>query len=585
MTYEEFRKRYSYDVKTDRLGAGGFGSVFRAYDNVRDRWVAIKRSEVKPGHENVRLKKEVELVEKLAPHPNVAYYEACYTFDWGEGEYDFGIMQFYEQGDLAKLMRSGALSPEQKASVLTQFLDGMEFLHNNGVIHRDLKPQNILVARRGDEYIPKITDFGISKKVDIDQSSVFGNSLAGGGTLSYASPEQLRSTTIRKNTDLWSFGVITFQMLTGRQPFSTGSHASTSEAGRSELIRQIVTGELPDAIAEVPEPWQTLVRACLVVDPEQRVRNVAQCRQILEGRQPSQGAGQPSKSRGQGTYSKPGRSKESAAAASPQDDATAIHPSSSVNDEDRTVRENISRPIPDPAPEPKPKTETETGKPKSRKYLWLGAGAIVAAAVTVLVIVNLPNNSQPDQPTETPVLQSTEQPAETAPATSTSVARPANDDGTAEREAQLRREAEAADKARREKAQREAQEKAQREARERAEQQEREKAEQEARERAEQEERERAEQEAREKEQQLQTAKAAALRAFDAKNWNEAVRQWQIVKTLDPGDNTGYSRFLAKAKEFAGIVGSYQDDTVQAMLNRAKSLRNTAEVNQLLMTD
>ena len=186
MTYQEFQKRYTYNPKTDRLGSGGFSKVFRAYDNVRDRHVAIKVSEVKPEHENIRLRREVELVAALPLHPNVAYYEECHTFEGGMGEYDYAVMQFYDQGDLSKLLRDGDMTPEQRNAVLTGVLDGLDFLHSQGIIHRDLKPQNILIVRRGEEFVPKITDFGISKVVEIDHSSVFGNSLAGGGTLAYA---------------------------------------------------------------------------------------------------------------------------------------------------------------------------------------------------------------------------------------------------------------------------------------------------------------------------------------------------------------------------------------------------------------
>jgi len=157
-------------------------------------------------------------------------------------------------------------------------------LHQNGIIHRDLKPQNILIVKRQNEYIPKITDFGISKQLDINKSSVFSNSIAGAGTLSYASPEQLADREIRKNTDLWSFGVIAYQTFTGQLPFNTGEHASTSEAGRTELFRQINSGKLPPDINSISEPWQTLIRRCLITDPAQRIKNEQEAKEILAGK-------------------------------------------------------------------------------------------------------------------------------------------------------------------------------------------------------------------------------------------------------------------------------------------------------------
>jgi len=283
MTQQDFQKRYTYNLATDKLGEGGFGSVFKAYDNFRDRWVALKISKVNPEFETVRLRKEVDMVAKLPAHPNIAYYEECYTFQQMDGEYDFGILQYYEEGNLSQLLKNHQLTLEQKQSILTQILEGVDFLHNNGIIHRDLKPQNILMVKRGDAYIPKITDFGISKQLDINKSAVFDNSIAGAGTLSYSSPEQLADREIRKNTDLWSFGVIAFQVLAGQVPFNTGDHAVTSEAGRMEMFRQVNSGQLPDSISQIPEPWQAIIRQCLVMDVSARLKGAKEAIIILTG--------------------------------------------------------------------------------------------------------------------------------------------------------------------------------------------------------------------------------------------------------------------------------------------------------------
>jgi len=284
MDFQEFQKRYNYNTSTDRLGGGGFGEVFKAYDTHRDRWVAIKIAKVIPELESIRLKKEVELVSQLPTHPNIAYYEECYTFSSFDGEYDFGILQYYEQGNLLQLLNKSTLLLEQKQSVLHQILYGLDFLHKNGIIHRDLKPQNILIVKRGNEYIPKITDFGISKKLDANKSSIFSNSLVGAGTLAYSSPEQLADKIIRKNTDLWSFGIISFQVFTGQLPFSTGNHGNTSEAGRQELFRQINSGELSEKIYTIEERWQKLISACLIPDADKRVKECTDCIDIIKNK-------------------------------------------------------------------------------------------------------------------------------------------------------------------------------------------------------------------------------------------------------------------------------------------------------------
>lgn len=284
MTHEEFQKRFRYSIEKDRLGEGGFGEVFKAYDNYIDRWVAIKVSKVKPDLQEIRLRNEVEMVNKLPAHPNIARYDECYSFSSIAGEFDFGILQYYEDGNLLQLMHNQKLSSDQKHLLLRDLLDGIEFMHESGIIHRDLKPQNILIVKRGDFYVPKITDFGISKKLDYQKGSVFNNSLAGAGTLAYASPEQLGGKAIRKNTDLWSFGVIACQLLAGELPFNSGTFGNTSEAGRQEMLRQINQGLLPDSINSLDQPWQEIVKQCLETDPEFRIKSAAHCLDLLEGK-------------------------------------------------------------------------------------------------------------------------------------------------------------------------------------------------------------------------------------------------------------------------------------------------------------
>ena len=279
MTQQEFSKRYVYDASTDELGGGGFAHVYKAWDNEEECFVALKIQPVDSRYPDLRLKNEVDRAASLR-HPNVARYKACYTFSTFDGNKDIAVMSYYEHGSLDKLLCSQRLTDAERDDILKQILAGVDYLHSQGIIHRDLKPQNILVLHHGGRYVPKITDFGISKQLADGESSAVHNSILG-GTYSYASPEQLKETTIRKNTDLWSFGVIAYQMFAGVLPFNCGTFSPTSQEGRLEQFRQMTSGVLPEALNNIPEPWQTLIRECLVVDNTQRLTHVVDCMAIL----------------------------------------------------------------------------------------------------------------------------------------------------------------------------------------------------------------------------------------------------------------------------------------------------------------
>ena len=283
MNQEEFKKRYKYDPSKDRLGEGGFGEVFKTYDNFLDKWVAIKISKVKADFQELRLKNEVDLVNMLPTHPNVARYEECYTFKTISGEHDIAILQYYEAGNLLQVLQKHNLTLSQKYYLLSSLLEGIRFIHSQGIIHRDLKPQNVLIVYRDNYYIPKITDFGISKKLNVAKTTQFSNSLIGAGTITFSSPEQLADHAIRKNTDLWSFGIIAFQVLTGETPFNSGSYSTSSELGRQEIMKQISSGKLPELINQVPVPWKQIIENCLIIDSEKRIKDVESCIDMLRG--------------------------------------------------------------------------------------------------------------------------------------------------------------------------------------------------------------------------------------------------------------------------------------------------------------
>lgn len=282
MTLEEFRTRYSYNEERDCLGSGGFADVYRAYDNYLDRYVAVKVAQVKPHSRELRLKNEVERVMHIV-HPNIAHYEECFTCPTHPGERDYAIMQYYSIGSLDKLLNKHTLCIEDRYDILVQILEGIAYLHSKGIIHRDLKPANILIATRGKRIIPKIADFGISKDVMDGESSDISNSHFA-GTRTYASPEQLRDRSIKKNTDLWSFGIIAYRLIVGKLPYNTGSYNPKSDEGHYEQLRQMTSGVLPEEIENIAEPWQRLIRECLKPDNRERLQSAVDGLMILSGR-------------------------------------------------------------------------------------------------------------------------------------------------------------------------------------------------------------------------------------------------------------------------------------------------------------
>jgi serine/threonine protein kinase len=284
MTQSEFFARYIYDTDTALLGGGGFGSVYKAFDDERDVFVAIKVSQVKPGQEHISLQKEVELAAILPGHKNIAHYQNCYRFKTPQGTFDYGILQYYPDGNLSQLIKKQNLSHTQKESIAHGIINGIDHLHRHEIVHRDLKSSNILISKRDNgEYVPKVADFGLSKQFAVTDKSYFSNSFAG-GSLHYVAPEQLVGGQIRKNVDLWGLGVILFELFTGQLPFEPTTDTGT-ETARAEIVNKIFKGTLPDIIYSVPGTWQSVVRACLITDANRRVKSVAEIIQLLWGEQ------------------------------------------------------------------------------------------------------------------------------------------------------------------------------------------------------------------------------------------------------------------------------------------------------------
>lgn len=279
-------KTVSHYKILDKLGEGGMGVVYRAKDTKLGREVAIKTlpGEFSQDLERVtRFKREAKLLASLN-HPNIAAIHGL------EDEEDilFLVLELVKGETLAERLTKGALSVEEALDICTQIAEALEAAHEKGIIHRDLKPANVKITPEGKV---KVLDFGLAKAfeaadygegegVDFSKSPTitadYSRSGVILGTAAYMSPEQARGKPLDKRTDIWSFGCLLYEVLTGRQAFEGETISDT--------IAAILKGE-PDWEA-LPEgtPWsiRALLRRCLQKDPRRRLHDIADARIDIE---------------------------------------------------------------------------------------------------------------------------------------------------------------------------------------------------------------------------------------------------------------------------------------------------------------
>src|SRR5260370_29055321 len=250
------------------IGVGGMGEVYRARDPRMGREVAVKVSAERFGD---RLEREVRAVAALN-HPNI-----CHLYDVGP---DYLVMELAEAPTLAERLKEGAAPLEEALAVARQIAAALEAAHEKGIIHRDLKPANIKITPDG---AVKVLDFGLAKVAQASgcesdpaaSPTLTMSATAVGqimGTAAYMAPEQARGKTVDKRADIWAFGVVLYEMLTGRRLFQGESVTDTLAA--------VVTKD-PEW-DRVPAKAQRLLRSCLEKDPKRRLRDIADAWRLLE---------------------------------------------------------------------------------------------------------------------------------------------------------------------------------------------------------------------------------------------------------------------------------------------------------------
>ncbi|MGC1186727.1 MAG: protein kinase [Candidatus Acidiferrales bacterium] len=266
----------------DAIGAGGMGEVYRARDARLGRDVAIKvlpETFARDVEKLSRFQREAKMLAALN-HPNIA---SIYGFE-DSGNVHALVMELVEGPTLADRIARGAIPVEEALPIAKQIAEGVEYAHERGIVHRDLKPANIKIA--GNDAV-KILDFGLAKAMDADASqgdmsnspTLTHMATQAGiilGTAAYMSPEQAKGRVVDRRTDIWAFGCVLYEMLTGKMAFSGESITETLAAViREEPDWSLLPADTPSAIRH-------LLARCLKKDARQRLQSIGDARIAIE---------------------------------------------------------------------------------------------------------------------------------------------------------------------------------------------------------------------------------------------------------------------------------------------------------------
>lgn len=260
-----------YEIR-EQIGQGGMATVYRGYQTSLNRYVAIKvlATWMAQDSQFVQRFRQEALAAGGLRHPNILNILDAGTF---EGQH-YIVMDYVSGGTLADHLRKGALSPDQAADLIAQIADALDHAHRRGIVHRDIKPSNILIDEDGR---PLLADFGIAQAVGTGpRLTQAGASI---GTPEYMSPEQSQGERVDGRSDIYSLGIVLYQMLTGRVPFQATTPVAT--------LYQVVHEPPPPPRLlnpSIPPYLETTILRALAKQPEQRFASAKEMAEALRQR-------------------------------------------------------------------------------------------------------------------------------------------------------------------------------------------------------------------------------------------------------------------------------------------------------------